>query len=100
MFAENAGRVWPPYRPVSALHPPVLMSCIPPPRLRLLVYQRSMVSAANPCTSTQYVCPACGAGLILDVTEVTAGCEELGRFETCHDSRSEDHTSELQSLRH
>jgi hypothetical protein len=62
------------------------MSCIPPPRLRLLVYQTSIVSVANPCTSTQYVCPACSVGLILEVYEVTAGCEELGRFETCHDS--------------
>ena len=44
------------------------------------------MSVANPCTSTQYVCPACSVGLILEVYEVTAGCEELGRFETCHDS--------------
>src|ERR1035441_9676113 len=62
------------------------MFCIPPPRPRLLVYQTSMVSDANPCTSTQYDCPACSVGLILEVYEVTAGCEELGRFETCHDS--------------
>ena len=75
-----------PANPLSAVHPAWLMLFIPPARPRLLVYQKSKVSAANGSTSTQYVCPAWSAGFSLDETDVRAG--SLRRFETDQDSRT------------